>query len=368
MLRNVRTMLSVALLVGLAAAAARAADLTDSLKAGTPDLKSAGALAFGPDGVLFVGDSMGGAVFAIDTGDREPSAASGPLNVQGVDAQIAAMLGVEPRETRINDLAVNPASGNAYLSVARGAGADATPVLMRVRRGGEIEEVALKDVKFAKALLPDPPSPEKKQRGQLLRLDAITDLAYVDGRVFVAGLSNEEFASKLRSIPFPFKEVDKGTSVEIYHGSHGRFETQAPVRTFVPFRIGGTPHLLAAYTCTPLVKFPVADLKPGTHLKGTTVAELGNGNRPLDMVVYRKDGKQFLLLANNRRGVMKITTDGIDKAESITERVGGTKGQAYQTIAELKGVMQLDKLDETHALVLVQTEEGLNNLETIALP
>jgi hypothetical protein len=370
MLRTMRTPLIVVLVLGLAASVAQAGDLTDSLKAGTPDLKSAGALAFGPDGVLFIGDSMGGAIFAVDTGDRKPSTSDASLNVEGIDARIAAMLGVEPREARINDLAVNPASGNAYLSVARGAGADATPVLFRVQRGGEVEEVALESVKFAKAVLPDPPSAQNSRRGRSQRLDAITDLAYVDGRVFVAGLSNEEFASKLRSIPFPFQQVDKGTSVEIYHGAHGRFETHSPVRTFVPFKIGGDPHLLAAYTCTPLVKFPVADLKPGSKLQGTTVAELGNRNRPLDMVVYKKDGKVFLLLANNSRGVMKITTDGIDKADAITDPVrgGGTKGQAYQTIKELDGVVQLDKLDDAHALVLVQTDEGLHNLQTIEMP
>ena len=36
--------------------------------------------------------------------------------------------------------------------------------------------------------------------------------------------------------PFPFKTADNGTSVEIYHGAHGQFETRSPVRTFVPTR------------------------------------------------------------------------------------------------------------------------------------
>ena len=47
---------------------------------GTPDLKSAGPLAFGPEGILFVGDPQGAAVFALDTGDRTPakSDATGP--------------------------------------------------------------------------------------------------------------------------------------------------------------------------------------------------------------------------------------------------------------------------------------------------
>ena len=51
--------------------------------------------------------------------------------------------------------------------------------------------------------------------------------------------------------------------------------------------------MLAAYTCTPLVKLPVSELKAGAHVKGTTIAELGNRNRPLDMIVYQKDGKDL---------------------------------------------------------------------------
>ena len=62
-------------LLGLCSTAAIAAgaEPTASLKKGTPDLKSAGALAFGPDGILFVGDTRGAAIFAIDTGDHAGS-------------------------------------------------------------------------------------------------------------------------------------------------------------------------------------------------------------------------------------------------------------------------------------------------------
>ena len=107
-------------------------------------------------------------------------------------------------------------------------------------------------------------------------------------------------------MPFPFAEAHAGTSVEIYHGAHGRFETRSPVRTFAPYKIGNEDHIVSAYTCTPLVKFPVSDLKPGKKIKGITIAELGNRNRPLDMIVYNKGGKDYILLANSSRGVMKI--------------------------------------------------------------
>jgi len=52
----VKNLLSLSLLLVLSAAAARAADVPAGLdKSGRPDLKSAGPLAFGPAGVLFVG-------------------------------------------------------------------------------------------------------------------------------------------------------------------------------------------------------------------------------------------------------------------------------------------------------------------------
>ncbi len=356
--------LSCALVLSMSLAAV-AADL--GLKEGAPDLKSAGPLAFAPEGVLLVGDAVNAAVYAIDTGDTSGSPASVKLNVEGINEKIAALLGTTAADILINDLAVNPLSGNAYLSVSRGRGPDAAAVLLKVDGSGKISELSLKQVKFAKAALPNAPAPGGEGRSNR-RQESITDLTYADGRVFVAGLSNEEFASNLRSIPFPFGDANKGTSVEIYHGAHGKFETASPVRTFVSYEISGDTNLLAAYTCTPLVKFPVSQLKPGEKLKGTTIAELGNRNRPLDMIVYSKGGKDYILMANSARGIMKITTDNIDKIQGITEQISNTAGLTYETIGGLQGVVQLDKLNGENALLLVQTDTGALNLQTVALP
>lgn len=351
--------------------ALHAASLEDSLQRGTVELQSAGPLAFGPEGILFVGDPQAAAVVAIATGDKWGDPEAIAINVPRINEKIAAALGTTPRDILINDLAVNPLSGMVYLSVSRGRGPDAQAVLLRVSPRGQIAELSLKDVKFAKAQLPDAPADAVVQQGrrsQNLRQESITDLAYIDGRLLVAGLSNEDFASTLRSIPFPFKQVDKGTAVEIYHGSHGRFETRSPVRTFAPLAIQGEPHLLAAYTCTPLVKFPLRQLEPGAKIQGITVAELGNRNRPLDMFVYEKDGKQFILMANSSRGVMKISTDGIERQEGITQPIRGTAGQPYETLAQLKDVVQLDRLNSHSAVALIEQEDGSIDLQTIPLP
>jgi len=365
-----RIAFAVVLCTALSAqAAAPGADPSASLKKGTPDLKSAGPLTFGPDGILFVGDTQGAALFAIDTGDRAAAQGEGAIKVEGINTKIAELLGTKPQQIMINDLAVNPASGRAYLSVSRGVGPNSAPVILRVGREGKLEEVSLENVPFAKVDVPNAPSATAAaKRGVSPRRESITDLAYVDGRVFLAGLSNEEFSSRLLAIPFPFSSEVDGASVEIYHGAHGQFETKSPVRTFVAYKIQGEPYLLASYTCTPLVKFPVADLKAGAHVKGKTIAELGNHNRPLDMVVYQKDGKDYLLLANSDRGVMKIPTEGADTAAPITSRVKDRQGLTYETIKSLKGVEQLDQLDKTHAVILLRGDGGSLNLATIELP
>jgi hypothetical protein len=349
----------------LLATTARAADPPAGMTKGTPELKSAGALAFGPNGLLFIGDTKGGSIFAIETGDTTPPPSKATLKVEAINEKIAGLLGTTAKSILIQDVAVNPASGKAYLSVARGNGPDAKPAILCVDGSGSVELVSLDNVNFAKASLPNLPAADAPRNG---RTDAITDLAFLDGKVFVAGLSNENFASRLMAIPYPFVESGDGTSVEIYHGAHGGYETKSPVRTFVPYSIKGEPHLLAAYTCTPLVKIPLASLKPGSHVKGKTIAELGNRNKPLDLVAYSKDGKDYLLLANSSRGVMKIAIEGADAAEPITERVAETKGVPYDTIADLKGVEQLDKLDHQHGVILIRSEGGTLDLRTIDLP
>ena len=344
--------------VGVLAAMAATTQADNGLTKGTPDIKSVSALAFSPSGTLFVGDPTGAAIFAIDTGDTNKPATS-PVNIERIDAKVAGVIGSMDKDVTINDMKVNPATGSVYLAVTRGKTGGA-PALVRVTRAGAVEAVALKDVPFAKVMLPNPA--DGKGSGQV-----ITSMSFVDNKLVVAGLSKEEFASTLRTIPFPFKEADKGAGIKIYHGAHGKLETNAPIRTFTTHKVGGQETILAAYTCTPLVRIPVSDLKAGAKVNGTTIAELGNRNNPIDMITYTKDGKDYILMANSARGVMKIPAGGVGDAAGIDAPVKDTAGVKYETIAELKGVMQLDKLDAERALILVKTDAGFD-LKTIDLP
>src|SRR5687768_13833160 len=267
-----------------------------------PSFTSIGPLTFAPDGTLFAADRTSASIIAMKLPDvdikvGDPFGTLGTKGVDNIDAKIGALLGTDAAGVTITDLAVHPTTKHTYLSVMRGTGPEAQAALVRVDGTGQVFLVPFEKISFTSVALPNPAAASTTGRNP--RAQSVTDLAYVNGRLYVAGLSNEEFASKLWSVGYPFASVaagdtnvhlDNGASIEIYHGNHGALETRSPVMAFVPYTIGGELNILAGYTCTPLVKIPVQALKAGTKVVGTTIAEFGAGNQPLDLLVYRKDG------------------------------------------------------------------------------
>lgn len=78
---------------------------------GTPEVKSMTALAFGPSGVLFIGDSQSSSVFAVEVEDTK-KAASAQYDVKNIDVKIAEALGTTKENVSITDMAVNPIRKN----------------------------------------------------------------------------------------------------------------------------------------------------------------------------------------------------------------------------------------------------------------
>ncbi|MEW4452571.1 hypothetical protein AB1L30_07845 [Bremerella sp. JC817] len=342
--------------ITLCASAVYAIDLP-GFSMGEVNLKSAGPLAFAPDNVLIVGDPKAATLVAIK------------VDSQKVETPSNLSLTI-PDDIQVADLAVNPDTGVIYLSASQGGQGK----IFRVD-GDKLTPVALDKVSRATATLTNAPEDkvvgEGRRRGNP-RDESITDLAYVDNQVIVTGRTTGEASAAVHSVAYPFQESGVAMPIEIYHAAHGRYEDDAVARVFVPFTINGEPHLLAGFTCTPLVKFPLSAVtKPQEKAyRGTTVAELGNRNRPLDMIVYEKSGKQYLLLANSARGVMKVSTEDIEREDGLTEPVrgGGVAGQQYETIEDWKGVVQLDKLNDKSAVIITQAEGQPTVLKTVALP
>lgn len=339
------------------------------LEEGALKLSSPGPLAFGPDGILFVGDPKAATVYAVDTKDNAQTPMVVQIKIEDVASKVAETIGGTSADVMIDDVAVNPKSGNTYLAVHSQSKPEVS--LLKVDTNGSISKVDMEKIAYSKLELPNAPEDKVSGEGRRQRnprMESITDIAFMQGRLLVSGLSNAKSASSVRELAFPFSDSAESSSVEIFHGAHGRAEDNSAIRTFVPFMIEGKPSLLAGYTCTPLVRFPVEALEDGKKVRGTTVAELGNWNSPIDMIVYDKEGATYLLLANTARGVMKISTKDIARAEGIENKIDGTAGQEFETVEALKGVIQLDKFNDKYAVVLVKSESGALTLQTVILP
>lgn len=326
---------------------------------GSVDLQSVGALELGPKNVLFLADSEAAAVYAVEVDVPEASGESYEM-IQDLDAKIGAMLGVASRDVYVKDMAVHQPSGTAFLSVMRGSGDTARPIVLSIARDGAIAEVELDDVAHSRLALGDAPSKGAKLYRRDSRALAVTDLEFIDGELFIAGLSNEEFASKLRRASYPFDGAAGGTGLEIYHGAHGAWETFAPIFSFIPYEIGGDDYLLAGYLCTPLVTFSLDDVRSNERLRGKTLAELGWGNTPIDIIEYSYGGEEFVLIANNRRGTMKIKASDIETAQKgagITTESEPRTGLDYHTVP-LGNVAQVADFDEDNILVLGRSMEN----------
>lgn len=325
--------------------------------------ESIGQLSFGPEGILFFGDSRGAKLFALETKDTQPAANNDPLAVADIEEKIAQKMGATSRDINIMDMAVNPISQKVYFSVARGQGNETSYHLMTVAKDQSIDEVDLEKASYSEFELVTAPAPDAKdRRGRSLRTSTITDIAFSDNSVYVAGLSNEEFASGFRQVQFPFsKRQEALTTLEIYHVAHQQYETHAPIRTFLPYEVDGKPTILAGYTCTPLVLFEMGDLKDGDHVKGKTIAELGFGNAPLDIITFKdRNDKTAVLVANNNRSVMLIDQNDIASQKGLTTPIEGpgiTKGIPY-TPMPFGSTIQLDNLNDNYFLTLQRLGNG----------
>jgi hypothetical protein len=295
-----------------------------------------GALEFSDEGVLFVGDNLLGAIHAIDFTEDTRTKEQFEINVNHIDAQIASVLGTAPHNIQINDLAVHPKSGEAYLSVTRGHGVEAMPALIKIDADANIHNVVLDSAEVTTQMLskvPDiskqfrprgammsPPSAKdftKAQRPQ--RMFAIMDMEYYNGELFVSGVSNEEFSSVLRRMPYPFDGKESVSNIEMYHIAHDQYESRAPIRSMQIKNIDGIDQIIAAYTCSPLVLIPLTELKDGAKVKARTLGDMGNG-QPLDMVAFNLMGQDMLFVTNSGRTPQVIPLQGLNNAKVVTDK------------------------------------------------
>ena len=295
-------------------------------------LRSAGVLTFGANDVLFVGDIVGAAVHAFalrltdvtSQGDVEMGNSrnfEGRDLVRGLDVKLAGLLGTTYDKIVVNDMVVHQPSQQIFISVERGRSTDAIPAIVKVNHG-ELEILDLGQIPHTQVAIPNLPDPTAMLEFEPQRTYAITDVKYHGGEIFVTGVSNQRFASTLHRIPYPFTPRMETCTVEIWHPVHGEWETRAPIIRQLIKEVGGVPYLFAVYGCTPLVRFPLASLKDGAHIRGEVIGELGYGSNPLDMLSFTDpfDKKEYLVVTIDVRSASRIAV--VDLATASPEPTG----------------------------------------------
>lgn len=363
--------------------AASVVALASSGAVSAQSLSSAGALAFDTGNTLFVGDAKAGLVHAFDLTEAvtdqtdyqlgRAQTFEGRTIFNNLDVEIAALLGVEAADIAINDMVVHKPTKQIFLSVHRGHGPDAEAVVIVVNNGA-LELVDLAAADHSSMSVGPVPTAETLEFGQPLNTLAITDIDYYKGELFVAGVSNEEFSSKLRRIPFPFTNEISTSSIEIWHAVHAQYETRAPIITQTIAELDGEPTLVAIYACTPIVRIPLAELTDGAEVRGTMIGEMGFGNTPLDIVPYVNawDGTSNVVVTNTNRSAASLNLDAIATAEAMPhgEGVGNvfTVAGVDQFPLPMSGTLHLDTLDDTYALVVRHSPEDVRNIQLHTVP
>jgi hypothetical protein len=345
--------------------------LSAAVNASAAEIKSISRLAVGPGNVLFVADWKAARVHAITLPEAPKRPTGTAFNILDLETLLLKQVG--GAKVTVEDMVARPGTAEVYVAISYGAAK--TPALIVVTNDHKARPVDLKAAKSTSIELRDAPTSSYKFWNETpQRSFTVTNMKWRNGEIFIAGLSNQDFASTLRRVKYPFDGQQSTTSVEIYHTGHNLIETRAPIRAMSFATLGGKPYLVAAYTCTPVVIIPFEDLKDGAHIRGKTIGELGYGNTPADMVSFSKteQGKteDFLLLVNFERGADVIP---VSQVEAASGRPGMDKVVPFGQIAgldvtsaPLAGVMRVDNLDEKSFIVVRrQLEKDALQLVTI---
>ncbi len=354
---------------------AAAAAYLEGIQKGGLQMRDIGRMSFGPKGLLLVSDPSAAAVVAINTGD------TGPVRklrqrVDDIEGVVAGSVGAPRDKVRIIDMAVNPESGLIYLSIK----ANNKPAILTVDADGRVAALDFAKAAHVRATLPTK---------QGVRFGRITDLAFTDKRIVVAATANEEFSNKIYTLPLPLKhgEAADYISAETYHVAHRRWETKAPIQSFIPYEEDGRDYVVGAFACTPVAKFPIDDIKPGAEIRGTSVLELGSGNRPRDMFTYTSGGRTWVVANTERfkknlfgpskywgaRIDMKyLEADSPDATNEKAPRrnvkiTAGENAKGIEVVQELFGAVLVSQL-ENNEIVVVRETGDKKALELARLP
>jgi hypothetical protein len=348
---------------------------------GNPQLTSAQSLAFGPGGVLLVGDGWSDRIVAIETGDT--SIASRPFNsveeVQNLMGAIANAFDppVAPGEVTLLDVAVNPLSWRIYLAAQRFSGGEVA--ILWIDGSAAVHRFALDNVVYGAIRYP------MDQPGSI-----VTGMAWSDPDDTILGFTGKGPFQLgqivLRETPFFHEGGIRAATTRIYHRSHATWESSPSIDRGLLFWTDangtarasppGDPYVLAAYAHAPVVRFPLAAFDDGGEVTGTTVFDVGI-DRFVTALAFDDRGDRGWLLATVSNlelmgGLAMVRIDrsllvqnvNVDQTAPILfDFTGMPQVPGVDRLYFLDGVTQLDMIDAGVAVIV----RG-DVLETVTLP
>ncbi|NBN64804.1 hypothetical protein GWI72_13595 [Microvirga tunisiensis] len=273
-------------------------------------VRSISAMTLAPDGRLVVADWRAGALHVLDLPDAQP-ASDMPFNLMALDEALSTL---SPGRVRATALVWHPSTQRAVIAAEAGG----QPFLALTAADGAVVTIDPDTLLATSISLSDLPGEGMIWNDTPARSLTVTGLSWQGSSLLVAGVANTDFSSTLRRLPYPFAGTATMARIEMYHAVHNQLETRAPIRAMATVSLGGTEHLLAAYTCTPLVIFPVSDLVDGASVRAKTIAELGFGNTPLAIATFSLQDQgqtsEWVLVANAAKSADLIPLPAIAEA------------------------------------------------------
>lgn len=285
--------------------------------------QSISCLRFTRDGKLLVADWRSDSLHAVILPSQK-AGKPGSFNVKNLSTAIRNTLELKNARFKATAVAYDSVNHRAIIGIeVEGKRA----VLIEVSQDGRVQPVAFSIKIDSTFVFKNRPTDEQVWKNIPARSFLVTDMLVEDNEVYVAGLANSNFDSTLTRLPYPFNGTSKSTRIEMYHTVHNQFETRAPIRAMCIVSLAGEKHLVAAYTCTPLVTVPIGKLDGG-KVRAKTIAELGFGNAPLNVIPfeinYQGNRSNWIVVANAAKSADLISLNDIEEANGsagITEPV-----------------------------------------------
>ena len=296
------------------------------LTKGTPNIESFNEMTFGPNGILFVGDSKGAKIFAIATQDTIESEIKTGFLMKDIESRVADYLGQSKEDIMFHEMALNPISKNIYISISLKRKEWNMPsrnpdmiaysdiLLMIDINTKEITKVNLNNIFFSQYEVKDAPPKESIMYNINQRTITFTDMKFRDNELLLAGKSGENFTPIFKSLDFPFTKKAKTTKIEYFYYGHDRYVSWFPASAFDTYTVDGNSKLLAVFYGNPLITFNLNEFSGSETdtIRGKNISELWGGHsKAVDMIQYNYKNIDYVLISLSNRGLAEFRLDDI---------------------------------------------------------